>query len=81
MSRQSLLARVKKLGLIAGVKTPVTCHTLRRSRATHLLDAGLGIEQVKRLLRHRNLNTTMKYLNLTTEGLRRKMKGIDPLEK
>ena len=43
----------------------VTCHTLRHSYATHLLEAGAHVRQVSAYLGHTTLKPTMVYLHLT----------------
>lgn len=43
----------------------VTCHTLRHSYATHLLEAGAHVRQVSAYLGHSTLKPTMVYLHLT----------------
>ena len=45
-------------------------HILRRSRATHLIEAGAAIKDVQRRLGHRSVKTTMLYLGLTEERKR-----------
>lgn len=44
-----------------------TIHTIRHSFATHLLDNGTDLHTIKELLGHTSLQTTMKYMHLTSK--------------
>ena len=45
----------------------VTCHTLRHSFATHLLNAHVDIRTLQTILGHTDVSTTMIYLHLTEQ--------------
>ena len=50
-----------KLNQTSIISKKITSHTLRRSRATHLLEAGVNILYIQELLGHEDISTTQEY--------------------
>jgi site-specific recombinase XerD len=69
MHKQSLYVRVKLLAKRSGIKKKMGTHTLRHSIATHLLQSGMKLEQIKDFLGHSSLDSTQIYTHLVNQTL------------
>ena len=63
----------------AGITKRASCHSLRHSFATHLLEDGYDIRTIQELLGHRSVRTTMIYTHVLNRGGRGVRSPLDSL--
>ena len=63
----------------SGIVKDVTVHSLRHSYATHLLEYGMDVDSLRKLLGHKHLNTTLIYLHVARLGTSELFSPFDKL--
>ena len=73
MQAGSYRKRLRYLLDRSGITQVVSCHHLRHAIATHLLESGMELGQVKDFLGHRKITTTQAYTHISSDYLKQKI--------
>lgn len=79
LSPPAVRSRLAKAATAAGLASRVTPHMLRHTAATQLIEAGVDIRYIQRLLGHASLSTTEIYTHVSDRALRQVVSDADVL--
>jgi integrase/recombinase XerC len=79
LTAPAMRSRLRKAAQNAGVRARVTPHMLRHTAATQLIEAGVDIRFIQRLLGHSSLTTTEIYTHVSDRALMRVVSDADVL--
>jgi integrase/recombinase XerD len=78
LNRQKAWHIVRNAGVLAGITSELSPHTLRHSCATHMLEHGADLRVVQEMLGHVTISTTQIYTKVSTEMLWQVYEGAHP---
>jgi site-specific recombinase XerD len=81
LTAPAMRSRLATAAKDAGLSTKVTPHMLRHTAATQLIEAGVDIRYIQRLLGHASLSTTEIYTHVSDRALSRVISDADILGK
>lgn len=79
LTPQTFRLRIKKLAELSQSKTRITPHSFRHTAATMLLEKGVDIRFVQKLLGHSTISTTEIYTHVSDQSLRNVLQNADPI--
>ncbi|MBI3190962.1 tyrosine-type recombinase/integrase [archaeon] len=71
---------IKNSAQKAGIKKNIHPHTLRHSFATHLLEQGIDLRIIQKLLGHSDIKTTQIYLSVSNQTIKNVKSPLDSLD-
>lgn len=80
-AEQSIRSMIKKYTLLAGISLHITPHMFRHSVATYLLEEGVDIIYIQKILGHSSIKTTQIYLHIASKKQMEILKELHPRNK
>jgi site-specific recombinase XerD len=79
LDRGGIQSAMKAVVTQLDIKKQISCHSLRHSYATHLLEAGVDLVELQKILRHVSILTTSGYTHLTSKTTNNACQAINTL--
>ena len=76
LSNQKMNAHLKEIADVCGINKNLTCHVARHTFATLMLNLGVSMESVSRMLGHANIETTQLYAKISTGRISKEIDQI-----
>lgn len=80
LCERSIQQVMQKAKIKVGILPEGNMHLLRHSFATHLLDKGIDVVFIQKMLGHNDIKTTLRYLHVTNKGLVHIISPLDDIE-
>ena len=80
LHRNTMGVVIKQAARAARIDKSISCHTLRHSYATHLVEDGVDLRSIQELLGHKSIETTMIYTHVAKAASRRVHSPLDRMQ-
>lgn len=77
VSRSQVYRVFNKICKDLNLNKSIATHGFRRTRSNYLLNHGMSITTLSKFLRHKNIATTMKYLNIGFQDVQKELDAIE----